>query len=460
MEDAQARARARHLFCGALTRIFLFFHCRYDVLNRKACSRLDDLFQAIVQRLLPRYHVKLMAAGTKSNPKLLSQVEPRVEKAAALLHTHGDSAVAAVAEGADHGEYRVKSSDGSKMCARVCTVAQRVLTPCRSSSYTVLLSEAYCGCEDAAPLLCKHLHAVLMTISADEGRRWGLHATSMRLCLAADLASDAARAGRELAAAAPIPQVVPIAAVVADQVTLLRRIAEQPVSMAVRTATLQQCRYLVEAEIRRLTKRKIEPLEPGRRNRGRRRRAAAAAAGAGDDGGSDDGGSSSDDGGSSSSDDGSSSSASADSAGDDAAAAAAAALQRKRTQFRPARDTQRSKRARATIALQAADYAARAPDAESATAAGSSSAPPATRRRSAPPAARRRSAPAARHRSADAAAMPAAAATAAAAAAAAAPPQRRAARTARAARSRYDSDEYELSGDEDSDASDSSSSSE
>jgi hypothetical protein len=87
---------------------------RYDVLALKLNSRLDDLLVAIIDKLLPQYHAKLLSSASRPNPKLTSQVLPRVERAKALLEKWGADAVVAVLGQEEEGEYLVKSSSGEK----------------------------------------------------------------------------------------------------------------------------------------------------------------------------------------------------------------------------------------------------------------------------------------------------------------------------------------------------------
>lgn len=91
------------------------------MLALKLNTRLDDLLVAIIEKLLPQYHAKLLSSASKPNPKLLSQVLPRVERAQALLQKWGADAVTAVPDQEAEGEYSVISSSGTKRCG--CLVA-------------------------------------------------------------------------------------------------------------------------------------------------------------------------------------------------------------------------------------------------------------------------------------------------------------------------------------------------
>jgi hypothetical protein len=101
-----------------LSPIMLFAHfvrfCRYDVLERKQNTRLDDLSNLIITRLLLIYQTKLLAADAKPNDKLYSQVHARVARGKALLDKHGASAVCVVPGQEADGEFRVKSGKDSE----------------------------------------------------------------------------------------------------------------------------------------------------------------------------------------------------------------------------------------------------------------------------------------------------------------------------------------------------------
>ncbi len=76
--------------------------------------RLDDLLQKLTHDLLAHYLTKLLAGASKPNPKLLGQVQPRIQAARDLLLAHGASCVEAVVGEESSGEFRVKSSSGEK----------------------------------------------------------------------------------------------------------------------------------------------------------------------------------------------------------------------------------------------------------------------------------------------------------------------------------------------------------
>lgn len=222
-----------------------------------------------------------MASASKPNPKLQSQVLPRVERARALLERWGNDAVQAVVEHANEGEFTVKSSSGERRyVARLvyrryfffffsCWVSGSAAhLPSFfhiARSYQVVLSQAYCNCSDSSPLLCKHIHAAMLFVGANAEQRFRLSASAMRVHLAADIARHAAAAERDAGAAAPLARADADASLVAEMISLLDRTHKLGATKEVKKATLDQFRYLVDAQLKRVTCTKIQPLQPSRR---------------------------------------------------------------------------------------------------------------------------------------------------------------------------------------------------
>ena len=81
-------------------------------MQRKVASRLDDLAATVIDKLLPHFYGKQLSGSSKGNPKLYSQVLPRLERAQKLIEKHGEHAAVPVAGCEADGEYRVLSERG------------------------------------------------------------------------------------------------------------------------------------------------------------------------------------------------------------------------------------------------------------------------------------------------------------------------------------------------------------